>query len=247
MPQYWVVGASWGGREDQYEIFIREGHWILGWEEDEQPSQTKRRDRIRVGDRIAIKKRNKSDIVIRAVGIVTGIDPGDLRVYVRWLLSDLHLQVPSRGCFASIHGPFSPDEEWTQKVFHIDQLERILVEDDEPNLLGHEGAERWRLHRAKERNRSNVKRKKAQVLRDTGSLKCEACSFDFRNFYGELGVDFCEVHHTIPLSDVDGPVRTKLDELAIVCSNCHRMIHKTDPMLSIPDFRARHLRRFKAD
>jgi hypothetical protein len=56
MPQYWVVGASWGGREDQYEEFIRKGYWLLGWVEDEKPYLAARRDSIRSGDHIAIKK-----------------------------------------------------------------------------------------------------------------------------------------------------------------------------------------------
>jgi predicted HNH restriction endonuclease len=28
-----------------------------------------------------------------------------------------------------------------------------------------------------------------------------------------------------------------LDDLAIVCSNCHRMIHRTRPMMSVEEFR----------
>ncbi|WP_416376735.1 hypothetical protein [Klebsiella pneumoniae] len=28
---------------------------------------------------------------------------------------------------------------------------------------------------------------------------------------------------------------TKLSDLAIVCSNCHRIIHKTSPMISIDE------------
>jgi hypothetical protein len=31
MSQYWVVGAMWDGSDDQFERFIREGYWLLGW------------------------------------------------------------------------------------------------------------------------------------------------------------------------------------------------------------------------
>ncbi|WP_221409629.1 HNH endonuclease [Klebsiella pneumoniae] len=46
---------------------------------------------------------------------------------------------------------------------------------------------------------------------------------------------FCEVHHLIPLHKSDGVIITKLSDLAIVCSNCHRIIHKTSPMISIDE------------
>jgi hypothetical protein len=206
-PQYWVVGASWGGREDQFEVFIREGYWLLGWDEGEQPDQIARRDRIRPGDRIAIKKiSTRPNIEIRAVGVVKEIDPADHRVYVRWVAADLRNEVFSRGCYKSIHGPFDPDDLWTRDVFRLDHLEYLPVEhglpdvDDGP-LLAQEGAKRWRLHLVTERDRRNVERKKAQARLDKGTLACEACGFDFAKFYGELGADFCEVHHRIPLSD----------------------------------------------
>lgn len=31
MPKYWVVGASWGGKDDQTQVFVRRGYWYLGW------------------------------------------------------------------------------------------------------------------------------------------------------------------------------------------------------------------------
>ena len=32
----------------------------------------------------------------------------------------------------------------------------------------------------------------------------------------------------------------RLDDLAIVCSNCHRMIHRTKPMMSVEGFRDKY-------
>lgn len=57
--------------------------------------------------------------------------------------------------------------------------------------------------------------------------KCMACGFDFESKYGELGKDFIEVHHTVPLHsrDEEVDVNPKTD-LICVCSNCHRMIHR---------------------
>lgn len=96
-----------------------------------------------------------------------------------------------------------------------------------------EGNPRFVAHLRRERNSAIVKAKKAEILRATGKLCCAACGFDFKEVYGDIGEGFCEVHHLQPLSKADGVVKTELKDLAIVCSNCHRIIHRTDPMLSI--------------
>ena len=106
----------------------------------------------------------------------------------------------------------------------IDQSQSIL-----------EGNPRLVAHLRRERNSAIIKAKKDATLRATGKLCCEACGFDFKKVYGEFGDGFCEVHHLQPLSKADGVVKTELGDLAIVCSNCHRIIHRSDPMLSIPN------------
>jgi 5-methylcytosine-specific restriction protein A len=97
-----------------------------------------------------------------------------------------------------------------------------------------EGRLLMRLHRIRERRRSGEK--KRAVLRDTGRLACEACNFDFAAVYGELGDGFAECHHKLPLSA--GERQTLLTDLAIVCANCHRMLHRHSPWLAVEELRA---------
>lgn len=113
---------------------------------------------------------------------------------------------------------------------------------DEENITAKEGRRRWAQHFRRERNAKIVREKKNQVLRATGSLKCEVCQFDFKKRYGALGEGFCEAHHKQPLStlDLQTETETKLEDLAILCSNCHRMIHKTKPIMSVTDFKKRY-------
>lgn len=89
-----------------------------------------------------------------------------------------------------------------------------------------EGARRKRLHEKVERQRNGQLAKKAKSIHGT---KCQACGFDFTTVYGEVGLDFIEAHHLTPLHRLakDGPVMVnpRLD-FAVLCSNCHRMIHK---------------------
>lgn len=120
MGNYWVVGAMWGGHDDQYEKFVRRGYWFLGWSNEQQPAQAQLRNQIKPGDRIAIKKKlgqGERDIQIRAIGVVQEVDPDDKRVYVNWLLTGLDRRVPSRGFFSSIHGPLTSSDEWVRTAF----------------------------------------------------------------------------------------------------------------------------------
>lgn len=101
-----------------------------------------------------------------------------------------------------------------------------------------EGGLRLVSHLRRERKRAVVEAKKAAVLGATGRLSCEVCGFDFSAIYGSIGEGFCEVHHLSPLSAADESVATALADLAVLCSNCHRIIHRSDPMLSVADLAA---------
>lgn len=111
----------------------------------------------------------------------------------------------------------------------------ILAEDIATN--GEEESEEGRLltriHRYRERDPKLVKRKKDRVLKELNSLSCEVCSFDFGKVYGDRGHGFVECHHTKPVSEIEVGEKTKLSDLSLVCSNCHRMIHRKRPWLSV--------------
>jgi 5-methylcytosine-specific restriction protein A len=94
------------------------------------------------------------------------------------------------------------------------------------------------LHRRRERSRAAVAQKKKQVLDRTGALECEVCGFDFERVYGAMGSGFAECHHTVPLCDLGDSTRMRLSDLAIVCANCHRMLHRSRPMFSVVQLRA---------
>jgi HNH endonuclease len=127
----------------------------------------------------------------------------------------------------------------------IASLESDLPPDiDIPDVAVTEGLAKYVSHLRRERNRSVLEAKKAQALAKHSRLLGEVCGFDFGAFYGALGEGFCEVHHTIPLAALDGKRVTTLAELAILCSNCHRVIHRHKPMPSIPDLKA-HIDRGK--
>jgi predicted HNH restriction endonuclease len=75
-------------------------------------------------------------------------------------------------------------------------------------------------HLLRERNSALVKKKKENAE----SLACECCNFNFEVEYPGVGKDFIECHHMLPIKD--GERITELKDLALVCSNCHRMLHR---------------------
>lgn len=54
------------------------------------------------------------------------------------------------------------------------------------------------------------------------------CGFDFENVYGNLGSEFIEVHHIKPLYSLNEEAEVNPNtDLVPLCSNCHRMIHRS--------------------
>jgi Fe2+ transport system protein FeoA len=122
MPNYWVVGAAWGGVEHQDQKFVEQGIWMLGWAEGEQPAQYKKASEMQPGDRIAIKRmkgQGQTGIRILHLGIIKGVilETNKVICTVDWIAVDLDRNIKeSRGCFKSIHGPFEHDS-WVEQVF----------------------------------------------------------------------------------------------------------------------------------
>lgn len=104
--------------------------------------------------------------------------------------------------------------------------------------VGDENQRKLVSHLRRERSAGLRNKKIKSVISEKHELKCEVCDFNFEIAYGELGKGFAEVHHIKPLSTL-GETKTKLSDLAVLCSNCHRMIHRTNPIENLETFRAR--------
>lgn len=113
-----------------------------------------------------------------------------------------------------------------------------LAPDPELEAEASEGALLSRLHHYRERDSSLVRKRKAQALAQFGRLACEACDFDFGEAYGPRGDGYIEVHHLKALETLTTASRTKLSDLAILCANCHRMVHARRPWLSLVELKA---------
>ncbi|WP_285551552.1 HNH endonuclease [Actinoplanes regularis] len=111
---------------------------------------------------------------------------------------------------------------------------RTLPDPDLVDLAGREGGVLLKEHLLRERDATLKPRKIEQAKKQGKLIACEACGFDFLKAYGDRGRDYIECHHRTPLH-VTGPVETRLQDLALICSNCHRMIHRTSPWLTVDE------------
>tara|TARA_X000000368_G_scaffold397342_1_gene366386 strand:- start:747 stop:1427 length:681 start_codon:yes stop_codon:yes gene_type:complete len=100
-----------------------------------------------------------------------------------------------------------------------------------------EGNKKMAFHFYRERNQRLIKLKKYAFMQKHDNLFCEACNFNFYEFYGDRGKDYAEIHHNIPLSSKDFMGSTHLDDLSVLCSNCHRMIHRHNPWLTLEELK----------
>ena len=134
---------------------------------------------------------------------------------------------------------YEAEAELIRSIGSNDRLASSSPNDiDDVETGSDEGSLLLRRHFGRERNTTKVREKKNAVLEETGCLTCEACGFDFFERYGERGDGFIECHHRIPLSE-SGPTQTRLEDLALVCSNCHRMIHRRrNDWLSLEELKA---------
>jgi 5-methylcytosine-specific restriction endonuclease McrA len=78
-------------------------------------------------------------------------------------------------------------------------------------------------------------RARNSCIREYGSV-CSVCGFDFVRKYGAIGAGFIHVHHLIPLSSLGEEYRVNpITDLRPVCPNCHEMLHRQTPPLSIAE------------
>lgn len=96
------------------------------------------------------------------------------------------------------------------------------VDGEPPTTVDEE--RQYRAHKRIERNR-----KAAALAKQYHGTACQCCMLDFSKRYGSVGVDFIEVHHLIPIASLKEGTKVAYSvatDFAVLCANCHRMIHR---------------------
>ena len=111
-----------------------------------------------------------------------------------------------------------------------------LDDDDTPSATGSlVELRRYKMHLRIERN----PRARREAKRHHG-VRCQACDLKFDELYGARGDGFIEAHHLRPIASLEEGVPVSYDvaaDFAVLCSNCHRMIHRMDDPSNLEAFR----------
>ncbi|MCH9758068.1 MAG: HNH endonuclease [Proteobacteria bacterium] len=115
--------------------------------------------------------------------------------------------------------------------FLEDETSTTLAEESGVSETSVEGAVRQITVNAYERD--SKARKKCI---DRYGYKCAVCDFDFQKTYGARGEKYIHVHHLVALSTIGQEYEVDpIKDLRPVCPNCHAMIHRRQPDLSIEE------------
>jgi len=80
------------------------------------------------------------------------------------------------------------------------------------------------IHKRRERE-PKVRKKLLEARRRALTLSCDACGSlpALKDIAGDASI--FEAHHRFPLS-ITGEVNTRLQDIALLCANCHRLLHR---------------------
>ena len=122
----------------------------------------------------------------------------------------------------------------TRKYWDLDKV-RIDVYGD---IEVPEGKKKLKSHIIRERNPRIRLLAINQFIEKNKRLYCECCGFDFEKEYGEIGHYFIECHHTFPVHKMKANHKTVVEDIALLCSNCHRMIHRSPKWLTVEELKS---------
>jgi len=167
------------------------------------------------------------DILSKVLEIAPRPHPRTARNVIRGRLYQYSSQTTSYGggpdLFESVDGLAANTGRWRLKAT---PLSVVGLETAKGETEALEGRRRLRVHLSLERSRRLINDFKGSLT----DFSCEACGVDLGETYGPIGEGCIEAHHRRPVSEMQEGETTKLSDLAALCPNCHRIIHRNGLM-----------------
>lgn len=202
------------------------------------------------------KKRFKEDL--SKVNLKKG-DP----VKKRWMAS---------AAFGKIYkiNKMPPEDELRKDLFEIIRLYKLSIDrggiseninqtisfDQDQISVGYE--KKIVKHISIENEIIQIDPKFIKKIKHDKNYTCEGCGLNYEKIYGEYSQkkDFIEAHHIEPKFkvkskvDINKKIERKPEDFAILCANCHRMIHRmmrkeNDRVISLEEFKSRISEKYK--
>lgn len=189
------------------------------------------------GSRVPIIFGDAANSVITLIGwaLVTNITIGDDGTHVEYeAVRGLNGRAATE--LVKLSDGTAIDEGYRRAYIPVVTPDFLNDEHDAPiagevrGIVGIEGRRRLITHLRIERERAVVDAAKAAWRANDPLLRCEVCGFSAEAVYG---TPYVEAHHRRPLADLRGETtRTSIEDLACVCANCHRALHR-DPQQTL--------------
>jgi len=99
-----------------------------------------------------------------------------------------------------------------------------------------EQAKRYRQHKHIERHPGH-----ARIVKRLLGTRCMGCDQEMAEIYGSLAQGLIHAHHLAPLATLELDQKIKLDpkrDFAVLCPNCHAVIHRMQDVSDLPGLRA---------
>jgi hypothetical protein len=126
-----------------------------------------------------------------------------------------------------------------EEVWYADEYTPQTVQDylelTEDDAAYAEGRTVVRTLRQRMRNRNLVDDAKALFRANHGNLHCQVCGFDFGAFYG---IEYIEAHHIRQMAGMEEDNVSSIEDLVMLCANCHRIAHQRTPPYTIDELKA---------
>lgn len=167
-----------------------------------------------------------SDITAQVLKVAQGPFPADPSASVRARLqercSDYKAYKHKQDLFESDAGTGI----WRFRQWRTTPLPSSRLSEEIESYESSEGRLVPKSHLVRERDPKLVARFKASLT----EARCEAFNINLFEIYGTLAANYIEAHHKRPVALMQEGSVTTLDDLAALCPNCHRIIHKNYPM-----------------
>ena len=155
---------------------------------------------------------------------------GDVQVFQDFAHQPDILDAAAKSIFQHIYHAETNGEN--QSILAAEEMQAELVM---PSI---EGRILSASHFRRERDPKLVERLQDEYFDANGFIDCTVCEFDFERRYGKHGHKYMEAHHLKPVSQLSPEGETvTADDLALICANCHRMVHRKSPWLTIEQLR----------
>lgn len=133
------------------------------------------------------------------------------------------LELKRHGLKSAPQSPMRLKDDLLDYILKIDENSSdpyIISNPDELNAF-YEGTKTKVLVNRYERN----KLARDRCLEHHG-YDCSVCGMNFFDVYGNIGLNFIHVHHTIPINEIgEKYIVDPINDLIPVCPNCHAMLH----------------------